>query len=79
MQPDSHSPDLSEKFRADARLNPYYLPWILRGILEDERLNKIEHLRKEVEDLRLKFEEWEPTTRIMKELKFRLEPIRARL
>jgi hypothetical protein len=66
-------------FQADERLNPYYLPWIMRGLLEDRQLRRNTMLMQEMENLRKRFEEWAPVSRPMKDLKFRLEPLRARL
>ncbi|RKP06722.1 hypothetical protein THASP1DRAFT_18086 [Thamnocephalis sphaerospora] len=66
-------------FQADERLNPYYLPWIMRGLLEDRRLRRNDTLMHEIEMLRQQFDQWDPVSRPMKELKFRLEPLRARL
>ena len=71
-------PEIAE-LRADARLNPYYLPWTLRGILEDTRLRENQGLMREVDVLRDEFEQWHPTHKVFKDLKFRLEPLRARL
>lgn len=57
--------------------NPYYLPWIMRGLLEED-LVKTE-LSAETEDLLRKFDEWKPTTKALKDVKFRLEAVRSRL
>ncbi|RKP22361.1 hypothetical protein SYNPS1DRAFT_20172 [Syncephalis pseudoplumigaleata] len=79
-QPVEHPADpILTPFQADERLNPYYLPWIMRGLLEDSRLRKNKALLRDIEQLQRQFEQWEPVSRPMKELKFRLEPLRARL
>lgn len=78
VSPHPVTPEL-EAFGVSGQLNPYYLPWILRGILEDPRLRKNPSLVQEVEGLKELFDQWEPVSRAMRDLKFRLEPIRARL
>ncbi|RKP13167.1 hypothetical protein BJ684DRAFT_22862 [Piptocephalis cylindrospora] len=78
VSPHPIAPEL-QAFGVSGQLNPYYLPWILRGILEDPRLRKNSSLVREVEGLKDLFDGWEPTSRAMRDLKFRLEPIRARL
>ncbi|KAJ4391779.1 hypothetical protein N0V93_005399 [Gnomoniopsis smithogilvyi] len=57
--------------------NPYYLPWIMRGLLEED-LVKTE-LSAEADELLRKFDEWKPTTKALKDVKFRLEAVRSRL
>ncbi|RMZ90376.1 hypothetical protein DV736_g2416, partial [Chaetothyriales sp. CBS 134916] len=57
--------------------NPYVLPFAMRGILEEEfARNK---LRDEAEELIKQFDEWRPTTKVLRDVKFRLEGIRSKL
>lgn len=60
-----------------AGVNPYFLPWAMRGLLEEEFVKK--ELAKEVEDLLAMFEEWKPTGKQLKDVKFRLEGVRSKL
>ncbi|CAD0087414.1 unnamed protein product [Aureobasidium mustum] len=58
--------------------NPYFLPWALRGILEEE-IVKGEELKEEVQALVQEFEEWRPTSKVLKDVRFRLEGVRSKL
>ncbi|KAL1917438.1 uncharacterized protein VTP21DRAFT_3831 [Calcarisporiella thermophila] len=66
-------------FKARSRSNPFYLPWAMRGVMDDANILADEELRIELEKLRELFERWEPLSAKLKEIKFRLEPLRARL
>ncbi|KAI8997105.1 hypothetical protein BDB01DRAFT_712779 [Pilobolus umbonatus] len=68
-----------DPFQAKARLNPFHLPWTIRGIWDDSRILGDDLLSKELEKLHLLFDQWNPTSTRLKEIKFRLEPLRARL
>ncbi|KAH7308162.1 hypothetical protein B0I35DRAFT_380997 [Stachybotrys elegans] len=57
--------------------NPYVLPWIMRGLLEED-LVKTE-LSSETEELLRQFDDWKPTTKALKDVKYRLEAVRSRL
>lgn len=57
--------------------NPYFLPWAMRGILEEDTVRK--ELSGEVEELLNLFEDWKPTTKGLKDVRFRLEAVRSRL
>ncbi|KEY69052.1 hypothetical protein S7711_03350 [Stachybotrys chartarum IBT 7711] len=57
--------------------NPYVLPWIMRGMLEED-LVKTE-LSSETEELLRQFDDWKPTTKALKDVKYRLEAVRSRL
>ncbi|RMZ84844.1 hypothetical protein DV737_g1003, partial [Chaetothyriales sp. CBS 132003] len=57
--------------------NPYVLPFAMRGILEEEFAK--DKLRHEADDLLKQFDEWRPTTKVLKDVKFRLEGIRSKL
>jgi hypothetical protein len=58
--------------------NPYFLPWALRGILEEEVV-KGEGMREEVKKLVEGFEEWRPVSKVLKDVRFRLEGVRSKL
>ncbi|KAJ2964994.1 hypothetical protein NQZ79_g146 [Umbelopsis isabellina] len=68
-----------EAFQARLRLNPFYLPWAMRGICDDARILNDKILNQELERLRSLFEKWNPISAKLREIKFRLEPLKARL
>ena len=49
----------------------------MRGLLEEEFVKK--ELGQEVEELLSMFEEWKPTGKQLKDVKFRLEGVRSKL
>lgn len=57
--------------------NPYILPFAMRGLLEEE------HVRREMHDetmeLLRQFDDWKPSSKVLKDVKFRLEGIRSKL
>lgn len=57
--------------------NPYFLPWAMRGILEEEVVRR--QLGEELQMLLRLFEEWKPVSKGLKDIKFRLEAIRSKL
>ncbi|KIW64487.1 hypothetical protein PV04_09416 [Phialophora macrospora] len=57
--------------------NPYILPFAMRGILEEDIVKK--ELRDEAKRLLEQFDEWEPKTKVLKDVKFRLEGVRSQL
>lgn len=60
-----------------ANPNPYHLPWIMRGLLE-ENFVKTE-LSAETDELLKQFDDWKPITKALKDVKYRLEAVRSRL
>lgn len=60
-----------------ATQNPFFLPWAMRGLLEEEFVKR--ELGREVEELLAMFEEWKPTGKQLKDVKFRLEAVRSKL
>ncbi|KAI0200474.1 hypothetical protein F4808DRAFT_428991 [Astrocystis sublimbata] len=57
--------------------NPYVLPWIMRGLLEEDRVKT--ELSHETAELLKQFDEWAPTTKALKDVKYRLEAVRSKL
>lgn len=55
--------------------NPFYLPWAVRGMLEED-LVKCE-MMDEVKELVAEFEEWKPTSKVLKDVKWRLEAVKG--
>ncbi|KAF2475069.1 uncharacterized protein BDR25DRAFT_278981 [Lindgomyces ingoldianus] len=62
---------------SSANQNPYFLPWAMRGLLEEEFVKK--ELGREVEGLLGMFEEWKPVKKELRDVKFRLEGVRSKL
>ncbi|KAL9095342.1 MAG: hypothetical protein Q9165_002213 [Trypethelium subeluteriae] len=67
----------NEVMKESAGANPYYLPWALRGVLEEPYVK--EHLQGEVKELVEMFEKWKPMSKVLKDVKFRLEAVRSKL
>jgi len=57
--------------------NPFFLPWAMRGILEEEAVRR--SMGEEVEGLLRMFEEWKPLNKGLKDIRFRLEAVRSKL
>ncbi|KAJ3184447.1 hypothetical protein HDU85_001752 [Gaertneriomyces sp. JEL0708] len=70
---------VSQSLSAPSRLNPYYLPWIMARLIDDPAIRGHPTLRKDLDDLLKMYEIWEPSTKQLKEMRYRLEPLRSRL
>ncbi|KAK4152073.1 hypothetical protein C8A00DRAFT_44808 [Chaetomidium leptoderma] len=57
--------------------NPYHLPWIMRGLLEEDFVKT--ELSAETAELVRQFDDWKPVTKALKDVKYRLEAVRSRL
>ncbi|KAF4980474.1 hypothetical protein FZEAL_3519 [Fusarium zealandicum] len=57
--------------------NPYVLPWIMRGLLEEDFVRT--ELSNEADELLRQFDDWKPTNKALKDVKYRLEAIRSKL
>ena len=57
--------------------NPYVLPWIMRGLLEEDFVKT--ELDQETTELLKQFDEWKPATKVLKDVKYRLEAVRSKL
>ncbi|RBR17286.1 uncharacterized protein FIESC28_06522 [Fusarium coffeatum] len=57
--------------------NPYVLPWIMRGILEENFVRT--ELSSEADELLKQFDDWKPTNKALKDVKYRLEAVRSKL
>ncbi|KAI5864601.1 hypothetical protein GGS23DRAFT_560978 [Durotheca rogersii] len=60
-----------------ANPNPFMLPWIMRGLLEEEFVRT--ELYSETVELLQQFDDWSPTTKALKDVKYRLEAVRSKL
>ncbi|KAH6969047.1 hypothetical protein DER45DRAFT_548330 [Fusarium avenaceum] len=57
--------------------NPYVLPWIMRGLLEEDFVRT--ELSTEADELLKQFDNWKPTNKALKDVKYRLEAVRSKL
>ena len=57
--------------------NPYILPFAMRGLLEENYVRT--ELYVEMTELLKQFDDWKPTSKVLKDVKFRLEGVRFRL
>lgn len=61
---------------AELGSNPYHLPWCMRGVMYETQ----KHLDpQEITDLKLEFDEWEPQTKVLKDIKHRLIGLQGRI
>lgn len=66
-----------QKHESPVPSNPYLLPWIMRGLLEEDFVKT--ELSAETEELLKQFDDWKPATKALKDVKYRLEAVRSRL
>ncbi|RPA79199.1 hypothetical protein BJ508DRAFT_211350 [Ascobolus immersus RN42] len=67
-----------DKFELPAgTTNPFFLPWSMRGLLEEPYVRS--ELGHESRTLLEQFEAWKPTSKVLKDVKFRLEAVRSKL
>jgi hypothetical protein len=66
-----------KKYQIPTNANPYVLPWIMRGLLEEDFVKT--ELDTEVTELLKQFDDWKPSTKVLKDVKYRLEAVRSKL
>lgn len=66
-----------DPFVAKLQQNPFYLPWAMHGICSDKSILADEGLKNDLSRLLVLFDEWNPASARLKDLKFRLDPIRT--
>ena len=66
-----------QKYEIPTNTNPYILPWIMRGLLEEDFVKT--ELDSETTDLLKQFDDWKPATKVLKDVKYRLDAVRSRL
>ncbi|OBT82712.1 hypothetical protein VE02_08900 [Pseudogymnoascus sp. 03VT05] len=59
-----------QRSAANSSSNPFQLPWSMRGLLEEDVVKT--ELDQEAKELLLQFEEWKPTTKVLKDVKYEL-------
>lgn len=57
--------------------NPYILPFAMRGLLEEDYVRT--ELYDEITGLIKQFDDWKPSSKVLKDVKFRLEGVRSRI
>ena len=62
---------------AGSSQNPYILPFAMRGLLEENYVKT--ELYGEVTQLIRQFDDWRPSSKVLKDVKFRLEGVRSKL
>ncbi|KAH0536641.1 hypothetical protein FGG08_006509 [Glutinoglossum americanum] len=65
------------KYEAPTNSNPFILPWSMRGLLEEEYVKT--ELDNETAQLLEQFDNWKPTSKVLKDVKFRLEAVKSKL
>ncbi|KAI6860570.1 hypothetical protein D0864_06314 [Hortaea werneckii] len=65
--------------QSGANANPYYLPWAVRGMLSEDAVKRDEKLSEEVAELVKEFDEWRPTSKVLKDVRWRLEGVKSML
>ncbi len=72
--------DMSPQFSRDGPANtqnPYILPFAMRGLLEEDYVRT--ELQNETTELLKQFDGWKPASKVLKDVKFRLEGVRSKL
>lgn len=57
--------------------NPYILPFAMRGLLEEDYVRT--QLQDETQELLRQFDNWKPSSKVLRDVKFRLEGVRSKL
>lgn len=80
LQPANHfRPKPMNPLHAPTKTNPYFLPWIWAHLTLDTRIQADPELNREFEMVKLLFLRWMPSAGYLKEIKYRLEPIKSKL
>lgn len=59
--------------------NPFVLPWAVRGMLEEDLVKRDPNMQEEVKQLVKEFESWRPNSKVLKDVRWRLEGVRSML
>ena len=65
------------KYEVPTNSNPFILPWSMRGLLEEEYVRT--ELYDETTQLLEQFDNWKPASKVLKDVKFRLEAVKSKL
>ena len=66
-----------QKYEVPTNTNPFILPWSMRGLLEEEYVRT--ELDQETTTLLEQFDNWKPASKVLKDVKFRLEAVKSKL
>ena len=66
-------------FKAPSKINPYFLPWVMSKLLNDQKILQHPELSLNLSEIINLYHDWNPTTAAHKELRYRLEPIKTKL
>jgi hypothetical protein len=72
--------NMNAHFQRDSLItaqNPYILPFAMRGLLEEDYVRT--ELYGEITELIKQFDDWKPSSKVLKDVKFRLEGVRSKL
>ncbi|KAJ2993015.1 hypothetical protein HDV02_002709 [Globomyces sp. JEL0801] len=64
---------------APTKINPHYLAWCMAKITSDYNIKQNESLRKDLEVVKELYKKWYPSASHLKDIKYRLEPLKAKL
>ncbi|KAI9768236.1 MAG: hypothetical protein M1840_005066 [Geoglossum simile] len=70
-------PPQVSRYEVPTNSNPFILPWSMRGLLEEEYVRT--ELYTETTQLLEQFDNWKPTSKVLKDVKFRLEAVKSKL
>jgi hypothetical protein len=65
--------------QAITKTNPYFLPWIMARLLADTEISTRQDLKEDLDKVVSLFLSWIPTQSHLKDLKYRLEPLKSKL
>lgn len=63
--------------QASSAANPFVLPWAVRGVLDEDLVKRSPKLKAEVLELVKEFDDWKPTSKVLKDVRWRLEGVRS--
>lgn len=74
---DMESKSIYMPFSVPPKPNHYYLPWILHSLFTDPDIRSYPYFRNQLEQLHTLYMNWSPDTKVLKELKWKLDPLRT--
>ena len=63
--------------QSSSAANPFVLPWAVRGVMEEDLVKRNSKFRAEVAELVREFEDWRPTSKVLRDVRWRLEGVRS--
>lgn len=74
---DTEHENIYKPFSVPIKPNHYYLPWIIHSLFTDPDIRSYPYFRNQLEQLHTLYMNWSPTTKALKELKWKLDPLRT--